>query len=115
VSDDEISSVRLGSFTFDVRMAGPADGTPVILLHGLPETSWSWRHQTGALVAAGYRVIAPDQRGHSPGARPRGVKSYRMAELVGDVMRLADPEDLGRFHLRSSSRVMQPVGGPPVP
>lgn len=99
MNDGQISSVRLGSFTFDVRTAGPDDGTPVILLHGFPETSWSWRHQIEPLVAAGYRVIAPDQRGYSPGARPRGVKSYRMAELVGDVMRLANHAELGRFHL----------------
>jgi pimeloyl-ACP methyl ester carboxylesterase len=99
VNDQALTSVRLGSFTFDVRKAGPADGPPVVLLHGFPETSWSWRHQIDVLATAGHRVIAPDQRGYSPGARPPGRRSYRMAELVGDVMRLADHEDLGRFHL----------------
>jgi pimeloyl-ACP methyl ester carboxylesterase len=99
MSDGVRSSIRLGRYTFDVRTAGPADGTPVVLLHGFPETSWSWRHQIEALADAGYRVVAPDQRGYSPGARPRDVASYRLSELVGDVIRLADHEDLGRFHL----------------
>ena len=99
MSDGAPSSIRLGRFTFDVRTAGPADGTPVVLLHGFPETSWSWRHQIDALADAGYRVVAPDQRGYSPGARPRDVASYRLSELVADVIRLADHEDLGRFHL----------------
>jgi pimeloyl-ACP methyl ester carboxylesterase len=99
VSDEAISSIRLGRFTFDVRTAGPADGTPVVLLHGFPQTSWSWRHQIDALADAGYRVVAPDQRGYSPGARPRDVASYRLSELVDDVVRLADHEELGRFHL----------------
>ena len=88
MSDEALSSLRLGRYTFDVRTAGPADGTPVVLLHGFPETSWSWRHQIEALAAAGYRVVAPDQRGYSPGARPSGRSSYAMPEPVPPMVKL---------------------------
>jgi len=99
VTEGRIAPVRIGDFTFDVRTAGPADGTPVMLLHGFPQSSWSWRHQLGPLADAGYRVVAPDQRGYSPGARPHGVRPYALDELVGDVIALADHEGFDRFHL----------------
>jgi epoxide hydrolase 4 len=60
-------------------------GQLVILLHGFPEFWYSWRHQIPALTDAGYRVIAPDQRGYNLSAKPRGVRSYRIEELVADV------------------------------
>lgn len=86
-----------GGLVFDARVAGPADGRPVLLLHGFPQTSWSWRHQLDRLGAAGYRALAFDQRGYSPGARPEGVEAYRIGELVGDVLAVADAADIGRF------------------
>ncbi|MFN8040747.1 MAG: alpha/beta hydrolase [Acidimicrobiales bacterium] len=89
----------MGDLTFDVREQGPADGEPVILLHGFPETSHEWRHQQEALAAAGYRTIAPDQRGYSPGARPVAVEDYRLDLLVDDVLGLADAMGVDRFHL----------------
>jgi pimeloyl-ACP methyl ester carboxylesterase len=85
--------------TFDARVAGPDDGEPVILLHGFPETSWSWRHQLDALAGAGYRAIAPDQRGYSPGARPAEVEAYVIDELVADVVGIADALGIDRFHV----------------
>ena len=56
---------------FDVADAGPPDGQPVILLHGFPQNHHSWDQVVPLLTEAGYRVLAPDQRGYSPGARPR--------------------------------------------
>jgi pimeloyl-ACP methyl ester carboxylesterase len=88
-----------GALTFDVLVAGPADGEPVILLHGFPETARSWRHQIEALSAAGYRVVAPDQRGYSPSARPSDVSAYAIGELISDVLGLADSLSIDRFHL----------------
>jgi pimeloyl-ACP methyl ester carboxylesterase len=88
-----------GDLVFDVRLAGPEDAEAVVLLHGFPQTSLSWRHQLPALAAAGYRVIAPDQRGYSPGARPEAREAYGMSFLVGDVLALADEFGIGRFHL----------------
>lgn len=78
----------VGDLTFDAVAAGPADGRVVLLLHGFPQTSHSWRHVWPVLADAGYRVVAPDQRGYSPGARPDGVRAYAMAHLVADVVGL---------------------------
>src|SRR5207253_10320569 len=84
---------------FDVRDDGPPDGDVVVLLHGFPETSASWREVTPGLNAAGYRTLAPDQRGYSPRARPSQRRAYRRRELVADVFALADAARADRFHL----------------
>ena len=91
-----------GHFTADT--AGPATGQLVLLLHGYPQTRHTWRHQLPALGAAGYRAVAPDQRGYSPGVRPdpaKGLDAYAIDRLVQDVLDLADaaagPGE--RFHL----------------
>lgn len=86
-------------FVFDAIEAGPIDGELVLLLHGFPETKRSYRHQLPALAAAGYRAVAVDQRGYSPGARPAGVDSYRIDALVRDTIAMADSLGADRFHL----------------
>jgi pimeloyl-ACP methyl ester carboxylesterase len=91
--------IAVGEETFEARVAGPEDGEVVILLHGFPQTSWSWRSQLEALGAAGYRAIAPDQRGYSPGARPAEVERYAIPQLVADVIGIADAVGADRFHL----------------
>ena len=93
------TQIQVGDLTFDVRTAGPADGEVVILLHGFPQTSWEWRHQMRALAEAGFRAVAPDQRGYSPGARPSRVEDYALPLLVGDVISLADAIGAERFHV----------------
>jgi len=85
--------------TFDVRDSGPADGEAVVLLHGFPESSTSWDHVLPGLNGGGYRTLAPDQRGYSSRARPRGIRSYKIATLADDVLALADQAEIGRFHL----------------
>lgn len=85
--------------TFDALVAGPLGGEAVLLLHGFPECSVQWDHQLGALGAAGYHVVAPDQRGYSPGVRPAAVEDYRLEELAGDVFRMADALGWAEFHL----------------
>ncbi|MFD1720330.1 alpha/beta fold hydrolase [Amnibacterium endophyticum] len=84
---------------FTVRDDGPLDGPVVVALHGFPQTSASWAAVTPLLTAAGYRVLAPDQRGYSPGARPQEVRAYAMRALAGDVLALADAAGVERFHL----------------
>jgi len=91
--------VDVGDLTFPIRTAGPDDGRPVLLLHGFPQTSYEWRAQLSALGEAGYRAIAPDQRGYTATARPPAVDAYRMDELVGDVLGLADALGLERVDL----------------
>ena len=91
--------LAVGDLVFEARAEGPAEGELVLLLHGFPQTSLSWRHQLDALAAAGYRAVAPDQRGYSPGARPADVGEYRVERLVGDVLGFADALGARRFHL----------------
>jgi pimeloyl-ACP methyl ester carboxylesterase len=84
---------------FDVRDQGPADGEPVVLLHGFPQRAASWDGVAARLHAEGLRTVAPDQRGYSPGARPRGRRPYAVPHLVGDVVALVDALDAGPVHL----------------
>ena len=93
------SQIEVGDFTFDARMAGPDDGEVVLLLHGFPQTSHEWRHQLRGLGEAGYRAVAPDQRGYSPGARPEAIEDYEIPRLVEDIVGIADAVGADRFHL----------------
>ena len=93
----ETLELRAGAYTFTGRAAGPADGRLVLLLHGFPQSSYEWRFQLEALGEAGYRAVAVDQRGYSPGARPEGVEHYRIDRLVADVLAVAD--ELGAHQL----------------
>jgi len=81
----ETREIAVGAFTFTADLAGPADGVPVLLLHGFPETRHMWRHQVAALGAAGFRAVAPDQRGYARGARPKDVGDYATDRLVADA------------------------------
>ncbi len=74
--------------------AGPIDGPLVVLLHGFPEYWRGWLKQIEPLVAAGYRVLAPDQRGYNLSEVPKGIEAYRIEKLVMDVTGLLDT--LGR-------------------
>lgn len=82
---------------FDVTDAGPAEGRVVIALHGFPEDRQCWSRLIGPLTKGGYRVLAPDQRGYSPGARPKGRRAYDTTNLRDDVLALADTAGAERF------------------
>jgi pimeloyl-ACP methyl ester carboxylesterase len=69
---------------------GPTDGPVVVLAHGFPELSYSWRHQIPALASAGYRVLAPDQRGYGRSTRPEAVDDYDIVHLTDDLLGLLD-------------------------
>jgi pimeloyl-ACP methyl ester carboxylesterase len=62
----------------------------VILAHGFPELAYSWRHQIPALAAAGYRVLAPDQRGYGRSSAPAQIEAYDIEHLTGDLIALLD-------------------------
>jgi len=85
-----------GPLTFTAWAAGPADGPLVLFLHGYPQTRHTWRDQLPALAAAGYRAVAVDQRGYSPGARPEGIEPYATANLIADAVGLARQLSPGR-------------------
>jgi pimeloyl-ACP methyl ester carboxylesterase len=82
--------VETNSIRLSVVQAGPEDGPLIILLHGFPELSYSWRKLMPLLVSAGYRVWAPDQRGYNRSDKPVGIDPYRIAELAADVVGLID-------------------------
>lgn len=92
-------SYRRAGLTFDVQDAGPREGEAVVLLHGWPQDHGAWSRVVPDLHAAGLRTLAPDQRGYSPGARPRGRAAYGMGELVDDVVALLDAAELSRAHV----------------
>lgn len=89
--------------SFSAWVGGNADGELVLLLHGFPQSRHSWRLQLPALIEAGYRVIAPDQRGYSAGARPdpSDLSNYRFENLVTDALDIvaATGSPDRRFHL----------------
>ena len=86
-------SISTPAGVFDAIVAGPPGGRPVLLLHGFPQTGLAWQQQIAALAAHGYRVVAPDQRGYSPGVRPQRPEDYRISVLVDDVVAIT--EELG--------------------
>jgi pimeloyl-ACP methyl ester carboxylesterase len=86
--------------------AGPADGLPVVLLHGFPEFWYSWRRQLPALAAAGLRAIAPDMRGYNLSDKPRGRRAYDTDRLADDVAGL-----IGSLGVESAHVVGHDWGG----
>jgi pimeloyl-ACP methyl ester carboxylesterase len=86
-------------YVFDVDVAGERGAPLVLLLHGFPQTSHTWRDQLPALAAAGFFAAAPNQRGYSPKARPRGIDAYATDRLRADVRALAAALGYDRYHL----------------
>ena len=100
----DLSGVRFtrricNDVTLNVAEAGREDGPLVILLHGFPEFWFGWRYQIGALVDAGYRVVAPDQRGYNLSDKPKGIANYDVDKLAADVVALAAHYTDAPFHL----------------
>lgn len=94
-----LKHISVAPLTFDVWTAGPEDGDPVVLLHGFPQSAAGWALVAPALSAAGLRLIIPNQRGYSAGARPANVSDYTTDALVGDVIGLLDALDIDSAHL----------------
>jgi pimeloyl-ACP methyl ester carboxylesterase len=84
-------TVGVNGVRLQVHDAGA--GPPVVLAHGFPELAYSWRHQISALAQAGYRVLAPDQRGYGRSERPPGVEDYDIVALTDDLVGLLDAID----------------------
>lgn len=83
-------SIAVNDVTLQVTEAGEAGAPVVVLLHGFPELAHTWRHQIPALAAAGYHVLAPDQRGYGGSTVPQAVDAYSVVELSADVVGLLD-------------------------
>ncbi|MGX4202138.1 alpha/beta fold hydrolase [Bacillus sp. JK74] len=94
-----INFFKRDGLTFNVIDKGPIDGEVAVLLHGFPQRASSWSNVMKELNKAGYRTIAPDQRGYSPEARPKGRYAYRVSELAMDVVELIKQLITGPVHL----------------
>jgi pimeloyl-ACP methyl ester carboxylesterase len=92
-----MARIEANGLGFEVSEEGA--GTPVVLLHGFPDTSALWRHQVAALTAAGFRTIAPDMRGRGRSDRPPEVADYALTKIVGDVTGIMDALGVERAHV----------------
>jgi pimeloyl-ACP methyl ester carboxylesterase len=84
-----------------VRLAlvDEGDGQPVVLLHGFPDSSGGWRHQTPVLAAAGFRVLVPDLRGFGESDKPEDVEAYALRHSIADVVSMLDELGIERAHV----------------
>jgi pimeloyl-ACP methyl ester carboxylesterase len=98
-----IVRVEANGYEFRARVAGfnhaVSDAETIILLHGFLVTSAMWELLIEPLAEAGYRVLAFDQRGYSPGARPKDENAYGIPYLVSDVVAVAASVGAQQFHL----------------
>ncbi|WP_088008372.1 alpha/beta fold hydrolase [Indiicoccus explosivorum] len=88
MTDIRFEFIQSNSITLHAAVAGPEDGPLAVLLHGFPEFWYAWRFQIPALAEAGYRVIAPDQRGYNLSDKPEGPEHYRLDQLRDDIIGL---------------------------
>ena len=91
--------VDVGGVGISFEVAGLDNGSPVILLHGFPDSGRLWRNQVPALTGAGFRVIVPDLRGAGRSDKPADVDAYRIPLLVGDVLAVLDSLGIGRANV----------------
>ena len=92
-------ALDVNGMRFDALAQGPADGPLVLFLHGFPEFADAWIPILQPIADAGYRAVAVNQRGYSPGARPHDVAAYATDLLVSDTLGFADALGASRFHL----------------
>lgn len=89
----EPTLISVNGVELEVFEAGRQNSKPIVLCHGWPEHAFSWRHQIPALVAAGYHVIVPNQRGYGNSSCPAEITDYDIAHLTGDLVALLDHYD----------------------
>jgi pimeloyl-ACP methyl ester carboxylesterase len=82
------SSRSISANGIEIFLLEQGEGPLVLLCHGWPELSYSWRHQIPALAAAGYRVAAPDMRGFGRTSAPAEIDAYSIFDTVGDMVAL---------------------------
>ena len=85
-TDLETLAIAANGLQFHALAAGPVDGPLLLLLHGFPETSHCWNRHLAPLAAAGFRVVAPDQRGIGLSSKPAGIAAYRIDHLAADIV-----------------------------
>jgi pimeloyl-ACP methyl ester carboxylesterase len=83
-----ITERRIGTNGIELNIAESGEGPLVLLLHGFPESWYSWRHQFKPLADAGYHVVAPDMRGYGKSDKPSAIEAYNQVEVVNDIIGL---------------------------
>ncbi len=84
----EVIQRRVGTNGIELNIAEQGEGPLVLLIHGFPESWYSWRHQFAPLAAAGYHVVAPDMRGYGKSDKPADIEAYNQVEVVSDIIGL---------------------------
>jgi len=95
----EFLTIDIGELEFDSWMAGKENEELIIFLHGFPEASIMWAGLMDHLAARGFFCVAPDMRGYSQGACPKGLKNYTVEKLGADILNIADALGKRKFHL----------------
>lgn len=95
----EIVKIPVNGMTFHCRIDGDKENEMVVLLHGFPESSLMWRKLMSNLSEKGFFCVAPDLRGYSPEACPKGKKNYQLDALINDVKQIAETFSKSPFHL----------------
>lgn len=95
----ETIQVKIGSFIFDCRTQGNKEDELIIFLHGFPETSYMWKELMSSFSENGFYCVAPNLRGYSKGACPKGKKHYSLDKLVNDVLGISKFLNKAKFHL----------------
>jgi len=95
----ELKTISIGEFEFDYQVAGEENSELVILLHGFPETSIIWSDLMDKLASQGFYCVAPNMRGYSKGASPKGVNNYTMDKLSADILAITGTLGKNQFHL----------------
>ena len=88
MSWDGVTQRRVATNGIELNIAEAGEGPLVLLLHGFPESWYSWRHQFTPLAAAGYHVVAPDMRGYGKSDKPHAIEVYNQVEVVNDIIGL---------------------------
>ena len=88
--ETEFSHRQIDVGGIELHVAECGEGPLVVCCHGFPELWYSWRHQLPVLSAAGYRVVAPDQRGYGASSRPEAIEAYDIVQLGDDILGLID-------------------------
>lgn len=86
----DINFTQIDSNGISMRLAHAGEGPLVLLIHGWPESWYSWRHQLTALAEAGYHAVAPDMRGYGGTSAPAEPEAYRIDHLAKDVVGIID-------------------------
>ncbi|MEQ9451700.1 MAG: alpha/beta hydrolase [Pseudomonadales bacterium] len=90
MNQSDITQRRVATNGIELNIAeqGPADGPLVLMLHGFPESWYSWRHQFAPLAAAGFHAVAPDMRGYGKSDKPEAISAYNQVEVMRDIVGL---------------------------